>query len=102
MLRRAFLALFAQRADATACPIEILIGDKAEVWVSVPNVRKEDIVGVVSTFLGEGPRGGAGRSESDIAASVKKMHRVLSSSPNVTLTLTTRCEAAPPPKKARG
>jgi hypothetical protein len=65
-------------AQSTPEPIQVSIGKGKELTVKVPNIAKDDLAGIISTFFSRGDR-----------EAEKKFNGLLSESPSLTLILTT-------------
>lgn len=89
MNRRVFFAALAGATAAPAaddtCPVRILVDAGPSITVYVPNIAKQDLVGIAATFLGR-----------EHPAPTKDLGRLLGGAKHITLTLTTKCESEQP------
>ncbi len=78
----AFLAFacFCQPATDSS-PIQILVGPGKEVTVTIPNIKRENLESILSTFFGR-----------EKPEATKKMHAALDQASEITIILTSKRE----------
>lgn len=92
MTRRSFLVAPMTALPCVAasyCEITIAVGKGNSVTITVPNIRKADLINILASFLGNGPNS----TNSDATVAAAKLTKVLQGAGEIRLVMASDCPA---------